>query len=247
MKYLRRMNRILLFLIPIKVRLKIANNTRHPSINNLDWWSLPFGGNYRYLSTMIQILDWYNPLYIIETGTFVGTTTKFFSKFSSEVFSIEISNEFIEIARKNLNNSPNITLVQGDSPAKIKNLIDNHINKDKKVFFYLDAHWEANLPLQAEVSLILQYFLDFIIVIDDFKNEFDTDFSYDSYNGIAIDHQLIHAIDPQLACFIPQYLAKSEWSISDKPKSFGVVCREDSPIILYLSEIGLLRCCSKRV
>jgi SAM-dependent methyltransferase len=241
------MTRGLLFLIPIKVRLKITNNTRHPSINNLDWWSFPFGGNYRYLSTMIEILDWYNPLYIIETGTFVGTTTKFFSKFSSEVFSIEISKEFIEIAKKNLSNAPNITLILGDSSIEIKNLIDNHIDSGQKSFFYLDAHWETNLPLQTEVSLILQYFLDFIIVIDDFKNEFDTDFSFDSYDGIAIGHELIHSIDPQLACFIPQYLAKSEWSISDKPKSFGVVCREDSSIILNLLEIGLLRCCSKRI
>jgi hypothetical protein len=236
----------ILYLVPNKIRCWVANNTSDPSINNKNWWDMPFGGNYRYLQTMIGILDFYKPKFIIETGTFIGTSTKFFSRYSgSVIFSIELNKVYLEMAKVNLVESleKNVTLLQGNSPTVMKRLFEESINLNQKSFFYFDAHWEKHLPLEEEISLVIDNFKDFIIVIDDFKNEFDLTFSYDSYEGNPIDHKLVHSLNSDLVCFIPTYMSENEWAINNKPKSFGVVCFKDSKAVSDLKKLGLSKCC----
>jgi hypothetical protein len=49
------------------------------------------------------------------------------------------------------------------------------------VFFYLDAHWEGDLPLQEEIEIIVKRFPEFLIMVDDFAVSGDSGYGFDDY------------------------------------------------------------------
>jgi len=51
----------------------------------------------------------------------------------------------------------------------------------QKPFFYLDAHWEDDLPLLGELAEILKSETEFVIAIDDFRVPGDQGFGFDEY------------------------------------------------------------------
>ena len=51
--------------------------------------------------------------------------------------------------------------------------------------FYLDAHWNADLPLVEEIGIIASNWSEFIAMIDDFQVPHDEGYGYDDYG----DHQ----------------------------------------------------------
>lgn len=61
-----------------------------------------------------------------------------------------------------------------------------HIPSSEPFLCYLDAHWNADLPLRDEVAFILQKWPLSVIVIDDFKVPDDSDYGFDSYDGIEL-------------------------------------------------------------
>jgi hypothetical protein len=62
------------------------------------------------------------------------------------------------------------------------------------VFFYLDAHWNADLPLNAELDLIGTHWQSYVIMIDDFQVPDDNGYGYDDYGpGKVLDLSLLEA------------------------------------------------------
>jgi hypothetical protein len=124
--------------------------------------------------------------YWIETGTFIGYTTRGLSEVSAHVYSLEPSSLYYEIASRNLANRPNITLVNKTSEEGLLEVIDrapqgSHVN------FWLDGHFSEgetflgnNLcPIEAELEIVKSRLshVNVTIFIDDFRL-FGVDFGY---------------------------------------------------------------------
>jgi predicted O-methyltransferase YrrM len=119
---------------------------------------------------------------VVETGTYQGATTAWFSHAVPEVHSIEIEEEFYQVARQNLGEHyDNCVLHFGNSPDVLKQLLPQM--KDKRILFYLDAHWNNYWPIKAELQAIAQSHArgQCVIVIDDFQIPGRSDIPFDSY------------------------------------------------------------------
>lgn len=117
---------------------------------------------------------------IVETGTYRGTSTKFFQESSGlPVYTVELHKRFFTYSKKRLAEQKDIHMSQGDSRSFLKDLKDR-IPADSAVFFYLDAHWYNDLPLLEEMRII-SHWEKALVLIDDFKVPGDPGYSYDDY------------------------------------------------------------------
>lgn len=117
---------------------------------------------------------------MVETGTYRGGTTLFFSFLFDEVHTIEIVEETYKNAKEFLSAYPNIHCHLGSSEETLKELLPTL--QDRPVLFYLDAHWYDHWPLLQELEEISKTHRDnCIIVIDDFKVPHLKHIGYDAY------------------------------------------------------------------
>src|SRR3989338_11527382 len=113
-----------------------------------------FNGD-RYLEKSIAgIVKKYKVKIIIETGTYLGHSTKIFSGFTKSVHTIENNRQFIKLAMWNCRNSKNITFYPGNSPVILKKILKT---VKGPILFYLDAHWFNYWPILDELKVIAQY------------------------------------------------------------------------------------------
>lgn len=123
---------------------------------------------------------------IIETGTYMGATTKRLASFSVPVISLEFDIENYKKAIRRVTES-NVRILNGDSGSILKTLkADNH------TLYFLDAHWGDAWPLLDELKQIAELKIKPVIIIHDFKVP-GTDFGFDSYKGIELDLKYIEA------------------------------------------------------
>ncbi len=141
-------------------------------------------GDKIHLSLLRKIIKEYNITSIVETGTFLGYTTELLAKEfpNLDIYTSEINPDFYKKAKKNLKNYKKIHIYNQTSPEFIKGLINEKKLGDRP-FFYLDAHWLDDWPLEQELQIISKNIKSAVISIDDFKVEGDSRFIYDSYNG----------------------------------------------------------------
>lgn len=123
---------------------------------------------------------------VIETGTFLGGTTRLFSQWVDNVYTIEINKENYEKSKVNLEGYNNVRLLFGDSPIKLNEVLSS-IDKDQPLFLFLDAHFYDVNPLLDELKVIADNGLKPIIAIHDFKVPGKPEFGYDTYNGQDYD------------------------------------------------------------
>jgi hypothetical protein len=116
--------------------------------------------------------------HIIETGTYMGGTTRRLSEFC-KVLSIEVNKEnFIKAQKNTLGHNCHITF--GSSPEKMAEYLPTAT--DKNILFFLDAHWNGT-PLIQELEVIEKNNLKPVIIIHDWKVPDRPDLGFDSYNG----------------------------------------------------------------
>jgi hypothetical protein len=139
---------------------------------------------------MIALLDEFQPDAIIETGTFLGLTTRFLAKSGLPVYSAEIKPEYYHIAKLNVRRHPNVNLVCGDSVDMLEHLSRNG-GSIRQPFAYLDAHWWDQLPLPDEVSLVLDRWSDALLLIEDCRVPGDPGYQYDIYDGIPLTEEIL--------------------------------------------------------
>jgi hypothetical protein len=108
----------------------------------------------------------------VETGTFLGNTTKWAASKFKEVHTSELSEELFRNAEKGLLSIGNITPHLGDSKKVLPKILEAaHGN----IVFWLDAHYSTGItaggetacPLLTELSMILKRSNGDIILIDD--------------------------------------------------------------------------------
>lgn len=119
---------------------------------------------------------------IVETGTFRGVTTDFMAQNSdTRIFSVESEPRFFHYAKLRLRGHKGVRITNSDSRVFLENLITDDSVPKSQCFFYLDAHWNTDLPLFEEVKLIGDNWHDTVIMIDDFEVPDDADYKFDDY------------------------------------------------------------------
>jgi hypothetical protein len=146
-------------------------------------WGGPFNDQPARQALFRDIIVNVRPRAIVETGTYLGTTTEFMAGTGVPIYSIEADSRNYGFARARFWRRRNITLLQGDSRKALRRLLDGPLRAlaSSSLFFYLDAHWNDDLPLAAEIELIFSRCLLAIIMIDDFQVPFDAGYAYDDY------------------------------------------------------------------
>lgn len=129
---------------------------------------------------------------IVETGTFMGYSTSLMAeKFPNlPIHTCEINKRHYLIAKKNLKKYPNVMVHFGESPRIMNALIKKNVLGERP-FFFLDAHWLDNWPLEEEMYLITHLLKKATVMIDDFKIPDRPEFFYDKYGPKECSVELI--------------------------------------------------------
>lgn len=126
------------------------------------------------LDEVRQYSKWQTNIFI-ETGTYMGDTIYNMISEFNKIYSIELSEKYVNYATKRFENNNKVTIIQGDSTLMLKSIL-NEVNDS--VFFWLDGHWsggdtaKGNLdcPLIEEITIINENCKSkCIIAIDDVR------------------------------------------------------------------------------
>lgn len=123
---------------------------------------------------------------VIETGTYLGSTTKHFSEWAEQVHTIEIKKEHFLEARDFLQDKKNVIMYHGNSPETLDNILSN-IDKHELLFIFLDAHWNEYNPLLDELAVIAKHGFRPVIAIHDFKVPGHPELGFDQYKDITYE------------------------------------------------------------
>jgi hypothetical protein len=125
----------------------------------------------------------YNLKIFIETGTFKGDMVNAMEDVFEKIYSIELSAEFYENARKRFDHCRHVTLIHGDSGIELKNVMEEI---DRPALFWLDGHYsggktvkgQSDTPIYEELTHIFNAKdLGHVVLIDDARC-FETEPSY---------------------------------------------------------------------
>ena len=152
-------------------------------------FSEPFNGQAARREAILRLAAEFKPDAWIETGTFLGHTTRFLAEQGPPVYTVEIDPAWFRLAKRSLRRHSNLTMICGDSVEGLRLLLDRE--DFSRPFFYLDAHWFERLPLAEEVSLILAGWEEAIIVIDDFLVPGQPGYGYDILAGVPLSSELL--------------------------------------------------------
>ncbi len=146
-------------------------------------WGGTFNGQAWRCHLVSDVIQKMNPVAIVETGTYLGTTTEWLSSFQIPVWSCEASERNFGYARQRLSSILNVHLALDDSRAALRKFLDGPLNRDlnKPILFYLDAHWNEELPLEDEMEIIFNSCPHAIVIVDDFQVPDDPGYKFDDY------------------------------------------------------------------
>ena len=183
--------RALLDRLPGKAAAKI--DLHSPSLSSS--WGGPLNGQQARCAIVREISRLVVFDRVVETGTFRGTSTEFFSAvFGTPVETVEASPRYFAYSRARLDYLSNVRVTKGDSRSFLRSLSETPDLSGETTFFYLDAHWEKDLPLKDELSLIGARWHKAIVMIDDFKVPGDSGYGFDDYGyGMALSEDYIPA------------------------------------------------------
>jgi hypothetical protein len=115
---------------------------------------------------------------VVETGSFRGYSTGFLQRtFRCRVWTVESNRRWYAHTRARFLLNRRVTVRHGDSRDQLRQLATS-VTRDEVVFAYLDAHWEKELPLRGELSIIASTWRQVAIMIDDFEVADDPGYGY---------------------------------------------------------------------
>jgi hypothetical protein len=152
---------------------------------------------------------------IIETGTYRGSTTEWLAQFRRTVHTVELDLRYHAFSALRLQTCRNVVLHRGHSVAVLEDL-GASADAERATFFYLDAHWNEDVPLANELGIVLARFPRAVVMIDDFEVPGDSGYLFDDYGpGKALTlAYLAPLLPPQIALFWPS--ANSRWETGAK-------------------------------
>lgn len=134
---------------------------------------------------MKQIIADNNINVVIETGTYLGSTTKHFSQWVPKVITIEVNKDNYEKSLKELANYTNVAQFFGSSDTVLEEILP--LFRQDNIFFFLDAHWNEYNPLINELAVIASNKIKPIIAIHDFKVPGHPELGFDTYGDIIYE------------------------------------------------------------
>jgi hypothetical protein len=177
-------------------------------------WGGPFNGQQRRCEIFKELTKACRFKHAVETGAFYGDTTGLIAAgVSGRVDTIEIKAVNAGFVRARYLLNAQVRVRRGDSRAWLRQLLKNKRFKAGIHFFYLDAHWQADLPLAEEIDVIFSSGTDAIVMIDDFQVPDDPGYSYDDHGaGMVLNEEYISALrtDHGFSCFYPTAKSKEE-------------------------------------
>ncbi len=181
----------------------------HPA---MDVWGGAFNGQERRQTLFDQLLQELKIVTIVETGTFQGSTTDYMAKAGLPVFSCELRTRYFHYSSLRLANIPNVRLERADSRRFLRELFDENRLPPGPALFYLDAHWEHDLPLWEEIDEIFSRHPSPVVMVDDFRVPTDSGFAYDNYGkGKCLSVTNLHeAVTARPSMFFPKHASADE-------------------------------------
>jgi hypothetical protein len=150
---------------------------------------------------------------LVETGTFRGATTDYLTRtYPAQVISVEAAARFLFAARVRLRGRRNLRLIHADSRSGLRELARDPTLTRAPTFFYLDAHWGADLPLAEELRIISESWPTWVAVVDDFAVPDDPGYGFDDYGpGRTLNRAYLRSAGvPGLAEFWPKVRSSDE-------------------------------------
>lgn len=142
----------------------------------------PFNGQYFRCRMVEEIFKVVEPAFVVETGTFRGTTTEYLANLARvPIYTIENERRFYGFSRARFLRFPMVHVHFGDSRAILADLIRKESIPTTVGLFYLDAHWAPDLPLWDEVEIVFRNWSSAVILIDDFQVPDDPGYHFDNY------------------------------------------------------------------
>jgi hypothetical protein len=205
-------------------------------------WGGPFNGQAYRCLLFAALIERLRPVAIVETGTYLGTTTEWIAAFQVPVFTCESGRENFGFARTRLAALSNVTVTPGDSRTFLRGLLADRLRpaNDATVIFYLDAHWNSDLPLAEEVDLVFRTCARAVVLIDDFEVPGDPGYGFDAYGpDLTLNASYIASAVQRyrLASFYPSTPSSVE---TGKRRGCVLLCSEG--VADALRALPLLRC-----
>jgi hypothetical protein len=154
-------------------------------------WGGPFNGQRNRLEIFRELHAFYNFKHAFESGTYRGTTTSFLAEaVAGRVWTVELDPWSFGFCWARFCLNKKVRMRFGDSRAAIGKSIPL-AGQNSAAFFYLDAHWGDDLPLQEEIDAILSRSANVVIMIDDCQVEGDLGYGFDNYGAgrlISLDY-----------------------------------------------------------
>ena len=137
----------------------------------------------------------------IETGTLYGNTIWYQMKNFDRLYSIELSEELCEKAKKRFKKQKNISIIQGDSGIVLKDILKKIT---QPAVFWLDGHYssgdtakgEKDCPIIEELNHIFSSPYKHVLLIDDARC-FTNSGEYKDYPTIPFLKEFILAQKPE--------------------------------------------------
>ena len=202
----------------------------------------PFNGQPVRSALFRDIVANTQPRAIVETGTYLGNTTERLAETELPVYTIEANSYNFGFARARFRQKSNVTLLRGDSREILRGLLDGGLRAlcSSPIFFYLDAHWNEDLPLAEELEIVFRRCPAAVVMIDDFQVPFDPGYGYDDYGprkALVFCYILPIVCNHRLGSFYPSTLSADEGGT----RRGCIVLAKDSVLISTLSSLPLLR------
>ena len=132
----------------------------------LDYWRFPsrragwggaFNGQRRRQELFAALVEKIRPGVIVETGTYLGTTTEFMAEAGVPIYSVESNPRYYGFARARLWRKRHVTIRHDDSRKALRAFFAAPLRSPGgSVLAYLDVHWNEELPLADELEIIFE-------------------------------------------------------------------------------------------
>lgn len=127
----------------------------------------PFNGQRSRQIAVLQLLERTKPDVIVETGTYRGITTEWLASLGFdkdvEIHTVEVNPRLHAYSTERLRKYHNVTCHLGRSLDVLEGM-----TPPKRTFFYLDAHWDSDVPVYDELKEINHRWPEAVVLIDDF-------------------------------------------------------------------------------
>lgn len=184
---------------------------RHPEHKSS--WGGPFNGQEFRRKMFLQIINNIGIKMIVETGTYRGTTTEFMSNnFTEKILTVESNKRNYGFSKLRFLFNNKIKMKCDDSRKFLNEILNNANLRAMYVLFYLDAHWEEDLPVVEELEIIFSKCEYPIVMIDDFQVPGDEGYQFDDYGtGKTLSIDLLKQLkNYKIYCFFPSASSTSE-------------------------------------